>query len=328
MKRREFITLVGGAAATWPLPVDAQQPAMAVIGFLGSASPDLYAKALQAFRQGLSDIGYVEGRNVAIEYRWAGGQNDRLPALAADLVRRQVSVIAVLVGTPAALAAKAATSTIPVVFQVGTDPVAAGLVASLVRPGGNVTGVTNLNTELGPKRLELLRELIPTANTIALLVNPTSPFVTENISRELQSAARTLGLQLHILNASTERDFDKVFETLLQLRADALVIAPDAMFISRSEQLGALTLRHAVPAITQFREFTVAGGLMSYGGSFTEAARQVGVYTGRILKGEKPADLPVQQIAKVEMIINMKTAKALGLNVPNTLIGRADELIE
>ena len=328
MKRREFITLVGGAAATWPLGARAQQPAMAVIGFLGSASPDLYAKALQAFRQGLSDIGYVEGRNVAIEYRWAGGQNDRLPALAADLVRRQVSVIAVLVGTPAALAAKAATSTIPVVFQVGTDPVAAGLVASLVRPGGNVTGVTNLNTELGPKRLELLRELIPTANTIALLVNPTSPFVTENISRELQSAARTLGLQLHILNASTERDFDKVFETLLQLRADALVIAPDAMFISRSEQLGALTLRHAVPAITQFREFTVAGGLMSYGGSFTEAARQVGVYTGRILKGEKPADLPVQQIAKVEMIINMKTAKALGLNVPNTLIGRADELIE
>ena len=328
MKRREFITLVGGAAATWPLPVDAQQPAMAVIGFLGSASPDLYAKALQAFRQGLSDIGYVEGRNVAIEYRWAGGQNDRLPALAADLVRRQVSVIAVLVGTPAALAAKAATSTIPVVFQVGTDPVAAGLDASLARPGGNITGVTNLNTELGPKRLELLRELIPTANTIALLVNPTSPFITENISRELQSAARTLGLQLHILNASTERDFDKVFETLLQLRADALVIAPDAMFISRSEQLGALTLRHAVPAITQFREFTVAGGLMSYGGSFTEAARQVGVYTARILKGEKPGDLPVQQIAKVEMIINMKTAKALGLNVPNTLIGRADELIE
>jgi len=328
MKRREFITLVGGAAATWPLGARAQQPAMAVIGFLGSASPDLYAKALQAFRQGLSDIGYVEGRNVAIEYRWAGGQNDRLPALAADLVRRQVSVIAVLVGTPAALAAKAATSTIPVVFQVGTDPVAAGLVASLARPGGNITGVTNLNTELGPKRLELLRELIPTANTIALLVNPTSPFITENISRELQSAARTLGLQLHILNASTERDFDTVFATFLQLRADALVIAPDAMFISRSEQLGALTLRHAVPAITQFREFTVAGGLMSYGGSFTEAARQVGVYTARILKGEKPGDLPVQQIAKVEMIINMKTAKALGLNVPNTLIGRADELIE
>ena len=264
---------------------------------------------------------------MTIEYRWASGRYDRLPALVADLIGRQVAVIAANSPAPV-MAAKAATTTIPIVFATGYDPVAAGLVASLARPGGNITGVTNLNTELGPKRLELLRELIPTANTIALLVNPTSPFVTENISRELQSAARTLGLQLHILNASTERDFDKVFETLLQLRADALVIAPDAMFISRSEQLGALTLRHAVPAITQFREFTVAGGLMSYGGSFTEAARQVGVYTGRILKGEKPADLPVQQIAKVEMIINMKTAKALGLNVPNTLIGRADELIE
>jgi putative ABC transport system substrate-binding protein len=328
MKRREFITLVGGAAATWPLGARAQQPAMAVIGFLGSASPDLYAKALQAFRQGLSDIGYVEGRNVAIEYRWAGGQNDRLPALAADLVRRQVSVIAVLVGTPATLAAKAATSTIPVVFQVGTDPVAAGLVASLVRPGGNVTGVTNLNTELGPKRLELLRELIPTANTIALLVNPTSPFVTENISRELQSAARTLGLQLHILNASTERDFDKVFETLLQLRADALVIAPDAMFISRSEQLGALTLRHAVPAITQFREFTVAGGLMSYGTRITDAYHQIAVYCGRILRGANPAELPVVQPTKFELVINLKTANALGVTVPNALQLLADEVIE
>jgi putative ABC transport system substrate-binding protein len=328
MRRREFIAFLGGAAVAWPRTIRAQQRAMPVIGFLGSASPDLYARGLRAFRQGLGETGYVESRNGTIEYRWADGQNDRLPALAADLVRHQVSVIAALVGTPAALAAKAATGTIPIVFQVGTDPVAAGLVASLARPGGNVTGVTNLNTELGPKRLELLRELIPTANTIALLVNPTSPFITENISREMQSAARTLGLQLHILNASTERDFDTVFATFLQLRADALVIAPDAMFISRSEQLGALTLRHAVPAITQFREFTVAGGLMSYGGSFTEAARQVGIYTGRILKGEKPADLPVQQITKVEMIINMKTAKALGLNVPNTLIGRADELIE
>ena len=230
--------------------------------------------------------------------------------------------------TPAALAAKAATTTIPVIFQVGTDPVAAGLVASLARPAGNVTGVTNINTELVPKRLELLRELIPTANIIALLVNPTSPFITESISKDLQSATRALGLQLHILNASTEHDFDTVFATFAKLRADVLVIAPDAMFISQSEQLGALTLRHAVPAVTQFREFAAAGGLMSYGGSFTEPTRLVGVYTGRALKGEKPADLPVMQATKVELVINLKTAKALGINVPNTLIGRADEVIE
>jgi putative tryptophan/tyrosine transport system substrate-binding protein len=328
MQRREFITLLASTTAAWPLSARAQQPAMPVIGFLGTASPDLYAKALSAFRQGLSETGYVEGRNVTIEFRWADSQNDRLPALAADLVRRQVKVIAAPGSTPAALAAKAATATIPIVFQVGTDPVAAGLVASLARPGGNVTGVTTLNTELGPKRLQLLRELIPTAKIIALLVNPTSPFITENISKDLQSAARTLGLQLHILNASTERDFDTVFATFAQLRADALVIAPDAMFISRSEQLGALTLQHAVPAITQFREFAAAGGLMTYGGSFTESARQVGVYTGRILKGEKPADLPVQQSAKAELIINVKSAKALGLAVPRELLARADELIE
>ena len=328
MQRREFIKLVGGAAAAWPLSARAQRPAMPVIGFLGGASPDLYAKPLRAFHQGLSETGYVEGRNVTIEYRWADGQNDRLAALAADLVRRQVNVIAAPGSTPAALAAKAATATIPIIFQVGVDPIAAGLVASLARPGGNVTGVTNINTELAPKRLELLRELIPKANIIALLVNPTSPFITESISKDLQSAARALGLQLHIQNASTERDFDTVFANLVQLRADALVIAPDAMFISRSEQLGALTLRHAVPAITQFREFAAAGGLMSYGGSSSEPTRLVGVYTGRALKGEKPTDLPVVQATKVELVINLKTAKALGLNVPNTLIGRADEVIE
>ena len=327
MRRRDIITSIGGAMA-WPIVARAQQPAMPVIGFLGSASPDLYPIGLRAFRQGLGETGYVEGRNVTVEYRWANGQNDRLPALAADLVRHQVNVIVAPGSTPAALAAKAATATIPIIFQLGTDPVAAGLVARLARPGGNVTGVTNINTELAPKRLELLRELIPTAKLIAVLVNPTSTFIAENISKDLQSTARTLGLQLKILNASTERDFDTVFATLAQLRADALVIAPDAMFISRSEQLGALTLRHAVPAITQYREFAVAGGLMSYGGNSTEAVRMLGTYTGRVLKGEKPADLPVVQSAKVELVINLKTAKALGITVPNTLIGRADEVIE
>ena len=327
MRRREFISLLGGAAAVWPFIASAQQTTP-VIGFLGISSPDLFANPLRAFRQGLSEAGYVEGRNVTIEFRWADGQNDRLPALAADLVRRQVSVIAAPGSTPAALAAKAATATIPIVFQVGADPVAAGLVTSLARPGGNVTGITNLNTELVSKRLELLRELVPKATVVALLVNPTSPEITEAVSKELQSAARTLGLQLHIVHASTDRDFDAVFATLTQLRVGALVIAPDAFFISRSEQLGVLTARHAVPAITQFREFAAAGGLMSYGGSFSESARQVGIYTGRILKGEKPHNLPVQQIAKVELVINLRTAKALGVTVPQSVQNRADEVIE
>ena len=304
----------------------AQQPAMPVIGFLNSASPDGYAVPVGAFRQGLKDIGYVEGQNVAIEYRWAEGQYDRLPALAADLVRRQVTAIAAT-STPAALTAKAATTTIPIVFTTASDPMRLGLVASLSRPGGNVTGATQLNVEVGPKRLELVRELLPAATIIALLVNPTNP-VAETLARDLQAAARTIGLQLHILNASTERDIDDAFANLAKLRAGALVVGSDVFFNTRSEQLGALTVRHGVPTIYQYREFAAAGGLMSYGGSITDSYRRAGGYTGRILKGEKPADLPVQQSTKVELIINLKTAKALGLTFPITLLGRADEVIE
>jgi putative ABC transport system substrate-binding protein len=325
MKRRAFITLLGGAAA-WPLAARAQQPAMPVIGFLSARSQGEDANVMATFHRGLKEAGYVEGQNLAIEYRWANGQNDRLPAMAADLVRRQVSVI--VANGPATQAAKAATTTIPIVFYIGADPITLGLVASLNRPGGNLTGVTNVNVELNSKRLELLHELVPTATTLAALINPNNATPAETQSRDLQSAASTLRLQLQILRASTERDFDAVFATLAQLRAGGLAIGGDGFFVSRSEQLAALALRHGVPAIFQFRPFVAAGGLMSYGGSGEDQFRQVGVYTGRILKGEKPADLPVQQNSKVELIVNLKTAKALGLAVPLALLTRADEVIE
>jgi putative tryptophan/tyrosine transport system substrate-binding protein len=306
----------------------AQQSSLPVIGFLSSASPDLYAIRLRAFRQGLKEAGYVEGQNVAIEYRWAEGQNNRLPVLAAELVRRQVDVIVAGGGTPSAVTAKGAAATIPIVFAVGVDPIALGLVTSLNRPGGNLTGITNMNVEVGPKRLELLRELIPTATSIALLINPTSPNLAEPFTRAMKAAASTLGLQLQVLQASTEQDFDRVFAALAQSRANALVIMPDVFFDTRSEQLAALTLRHAVPAIFQFRPFVAAGGLMSYGSNETDNYRLLGTYTGRVLKGEKPADLPVVQSTKVELILNLKTAKALGLTVPPPLLARADEVIE
>jgi putative ABC transport system substrate-binding protein len=327
IRRRQFITLIGGAAAVWPLPARAQQLTLPVIGFLSSGSPALDAYRVRAFRQGLGETGYAEGRNVAIEFRWAEGQYDRLPAMAADLVRQQVAVIAVN-GPPGTRAAQAATATVPIVFIIGADPVGSGFVASLNRPGRNLTGVTALNMELGPKRLELLHELVPTAGVIAHLVNPSNPFATPKEDEAFAAAARSLGLKLVVLEAGSERDFDAVFARLIELRAGALMIDPDGVFNSLIAQLAALTVRHAVPAVFPYREFTDAGGLMSYGGDITESFRLAGSYTGRILKGEKPADLPVQQTAKVELVINLKTAKALGLTVPLSLLGRADEVIE
>jgi ABC-type uncharacterized transport system substrate-binding protein len=327
MKRREFITLLGGAAAAWPLAARAQQAGAPVIGYLGAQSPTAFASRVTAFRQGLGEAGYVEGRNVAIEFRWAQGQHDRLPALAAELVARRVAVIVAPGGAPAAIAAKSVTTTIPIVFEMGADPIAMGLVTSLNRPGGHLTGVSSLNVEVTPKRLEILREAIPTATVVAVLLNPTSPTADSQL-RNLQEAARALGLQLHVLHASTARDFDAVSASLLQLRASGLVVASDTFFATHSEQLAALTARHAVPAIHQSRDFTLAGGLMSYGGSFVESHRQAGVYTGRVLKGDKPADLPVQQVTKVELLINLKTAKALGVTFPLSLSGRADQVIE
>ena len=328
MKRRAFITLLGGAAAAWPMAAQAQQqPAMPVIGYLGAESPAAFASRVRAFRQGLSETGYVEGRNVAIEFRWAEGQHDRLPALAHDLTGRPVNVIVAPGGAPAALAAKSATTTIPIVFEMGADPIAMGLVGTLNRPGGNLTGVTSLNVQVTPKRLEILHEVVPTAAVIAVLLNPTSPTADSQL-RNLQAAADALGVRLHILHASTERDFDAISQTLVQLRPGGLVIASDTFFATHSEQLAALTVRHAVPAIHQSRDFAIAGGLMSYAGSFMESHRQAGIQTGRILKGDKPADLPVQQVTKVELFINLKTAKTLGVTVPLPLLGRADEVIE
>jgi putative ABC transport system substrate-binding protein len=326
MRRREFIALLGGSVAVSPIAARAQQPSMPVIGLLDSRASRDAPQLLAATLQGLNDTGFVEGQNVAIEYRFAGNQSERLPALADDLVHRQVAVIAAL-GTPATVAAKAATTTIPIVFGMAGDPVKLGLVASLNRPGGNVTGVTILTLAVTPKRLELLHELIPTAHVMALLVNPANPALAEDNSSSVRSAADTLGLELHVLNASTERDFDEVFAKLVQLRAGGLVIGADPFFYARQEQLGALAARHAVPAIYETREFAAAGGLMGYGG-FTDSFRLVGVYAGRILKGEKPSELPVQQSTKVELYINLKTAKALGISVPLPLLGRADEVIE
>jgi ABC-type uncharacterized transport system substrate-binding protein len=324
MKRRAFITLLG-AAALWPLAARAQQPAMPVIGFLNTRASYEDAHLWAAFREGLKEVGFVEGRNVTIEYRWAEGDNERLPALAADLVQRRVSVIAA--NSQATVAAKAATTTIPIVFVTGADPVQVGFVASLSRPGGNLTGLTSLDKELGPKRLQLLREVLPQAGTMAALINPTFPG-SDIQARDLQAAASTLGLQLHILHASTEREINTVFERLARLQASGLVIGNDPFFNSWSEQLAALALRHAMPAVYEYRAFAAAGGLMSYGGRITEQYRLLGVYVGRILKGEKPAELPVQQSAIAELIVNLRTARTLGLDFPLSLIGRADEVIE
>jgi putative ABC transport system substrate-binding protein len=326
MRRREFGKLVGGAAIAWPLAARAQQKRVPVIGYLGLGSPGPRAPFTAAFGQGLAETGYVEGQNVAIEYRWAEGNYDRLPALAADLVAQKVDVIA-SGGGIGALAAQRATSTIPIVFTVGGDPVVLGLVASLARPGGNLTGVSIITVELMPKRFELLSELVPRARLIALLANPNSPSA-ERTTREMEEAARAKGLRLHILKASTEAEIDAAFLTLVQLQAGALVVGADAFFNARREQLVALASRHAIPAIWEWREFAEAGGLISYGPSLIDVNRQEGIYAGKILKGAKPADLPVQQPTKFELVINLKTANALGLTVPQSMLMRADEVIE
>ena len=326
MKRREFITLLGGAA-TWPLAARAQQPTMPVIGFLNNASPGPFAHLVAAFRQGLNEAGYIEGQNVAIEYRWAEGQYHRLPELAADLVRRQVAVIVTTGGEPPALAAKGATQTIPIVFFLGEDPVALGLVASFNRPGGNATGMTLFAYSIATKRWELLHELVPRATPIAVLAKPDG-LSSQLELRELQPIWGSLGQQVNILNASNEREIDAAFATLVELRAGALYVPAEALLTGRRDQIIALAARHAIPAVYAFREFAAAGGLMSYGASLAAGYRQTGIYAGRILKGEKPAGIPVQQPTKFELVINLKTAKTLGLTVPLTLQVAADEVIE
>ena len=327
MRRREFVALLGGAAAAWPLAARAQQSAMPVIGYLYEGSPEPTAQLLAAFRKGLSESGYVEERSVTIEFRWAQGQYDRLPELAAELVRRRVAVIVAPGGMPAAIAAKAATTTIPIVFGTGSDPVQYGLVASLSRPGGNVTGVSAMNVELTAKRLGLLHDLLPGAARFAVLVNPNSPF-TESAITDLRKAASSIGRQLEVLTASTNHDINAAFATLVQKRADALFINGDAFFTSRVVQLATLAVHHRVPAIYSVREFVAVGGLISYGASFADMFRQVGIYTGRILRGEKPAELPVLQATKFELVINAQTARMLGLTVPEKLLVAADEVIE